>query len=360
MKIKRELFVHLLESCMPGVSPREVVQQSSSFVFTDGDIITFNEEIAVRVKSPLKITCAVLAEPLLAILRLLVEDEIEIEKTEKELLVKGNRRRAGIAIENEILLPLEHLETPKKWKPLSDNFRTGVGLVKECASTDEAKFDLTCIHVHPEWIEAFDEYQLARYQIPTGVKAQILIKKRALQYIIPLGMSEFSETETFIHFRNQSGIVLSCRRYVADDFPDKLLTNILNKAGGDVVILPKGLKEACDKAEVFSSTDVREDNKISISLAPGRCRVRGEGHFGWFTECKKIKYDGPVLSFLISPELARLLTLRYKKCRISKTALRAGDSVFSYVASLSSAEKKTKKDKTKNKPTKTKKAQTKE
>ena len=138
-----------------GVSAREFIEQSSCFVFQDGMVMTFNDEVACRKDTHLKVTGAVQAAALLAILEKMPDDELDVEENEKgELEFRGKGRRFGIVRDAEIFLPIDRVENPEKWKPLAPEFTEAVGLTRHCVSTDENKFLLTCIHIHPEYIES--------------------------------------------------------------------------------------------------------------------------------------------------------------------------------------------------------------
>ena len=57
--INRELFLEQLESVQPGLSTREIIEQSSCYVFRGGEVITFNDEIACSQKCDIGIEGAV-------------------------------------------------------------------------------------------------------------------------------------------------------------------------------------------------------------------------------------------------------------------------------------------------------------
>lgn len=349
MLVNREKFLHVLECCAPGVSAREIIQQSSNYVFNEGWVYTFNEEVAVTCKSPLgdSLTGAVPAEPLRAILQKLGEKEVEVEQGKNELLIKGRGgRRSAIVMESKITLPLEHLEKPGKWRDLPEKFIDAVELVQDCTSSDDAKWMLACLHIHPKWIESFDEIQFARYRLKTGFEVPILIKQTALQHIIPLGMTQVSETDTFIHFRNPQKLVLSCRRHVVQYPPMDAI--VKGSAEGEPVHLPKGIIDASDRCEVFSASNSKYGNKLKVDLKPGKCWIHGDGQFGNHTEPSKLKYSGPELSFMVRPHMLKQLVTRYNDCIISPKALRAGDKIFIYVTTLGAV----KGDKDKSKGTK--------
>ena len=292
-KIEREALLQQLESVQAGLSSREVMEQSSCFVFQNGTVQTYNDEIACKQDCVLEMTGAVQAEPLLGILRKMTEGTILISSTEEELVIEGKGRKAGIRMEQEILLAVDGIEP-------SDNF------------------------------------QVSRYTLETSLEESTLVRRDSIKHIIELGMTQFCETESWIHFRNPANLVLSCRRYAdeANDFPD--LSPILDFKG-EPTSLPTGLGEAVEKAEVFSSEST-DENQILISLKAGKLRIRGEGNFGWFTEIKKLKYKGDGLSFRISPKLLSDLVERHNECEITSDRLKVEGGNFVYVTSLSISE----------------------
>src|SRR6185369_3775657 len=99
------------------------------------------------------------AEPLKNILHKLQADLLEFYVQNGKLYIKGKGERIWIPISEKIELPIENLEVPTKWKSLPKTFSEGLKLVCGCARKDESRFELTCIHIHPEWIEAYDTNQ---------------------------------------------------------------------------------------------------------------------------------------------------------------------------------------------------------
>lgn len=330
--VRREDLLHQLESVQPGLSSREIIEQSSCFVFRDGRVMTYNDEVACAGDCVLKLTCAVQSAPLLALLRKLLEEDIEIEEDMErgELVIIGERRRAGITREAKILLPVDKVEKPGKWSALPEEFMEGVNMVQHCASHDESQFALTCVHLHPKWIEACDNFQATRIKMDVGVKASTLVRRDSIKHIVTMGITEFSESESWIHFRNPAGLVLSCRRYM-ETYPDlkELLT-----FDGTPITLPKGLGEAADKAAIFSAEST-EDNQVSVDLLPGKLRLRGVGTSGWFEERRKVDYDGKPLSFLISPSLLIDLVSKHNEAEITDGRLRVNGGKWRYVTCLS-------------------------
>jgi len=332
-RVQREEFLQKLLAVQPGLSAKEVIEQSSCFVFQNGQVMTYNDEVACVAKSGMdgKFEGAVRAQPLLALLEKMVEDELELQTTASELLVTGKRKRAGIAMEKEILLSIGTVEKPKGWKDLPGDFCEAIGIVQECAGKDDTRFNLTCIHIHPKWVEACDNIQVTRYRLKTGVEQKSLIRRDSIKQVVNYGMTSFSETPSWVHFRNGSGLTLSCRRYL-EDFPDLDEAGLFNVKGKKLT-LPKGLAEAADKAGVFSATNA-DDDVVSIELRPGGLRIKGAGALGWYQEVKKLVYSGPAMTFLISPKLLAELIKHHSDCEVTPERLKVDGGKFVYVTCL--------------------------
>lgn len=330
MKINREQFLNDLNLVKAGLSPRELIEQSSCFCFVDGYVVTFNDEVACRKKVDLKIEGAVQANALLAILEKMDDDDLLVRENDNgELEFKGKRKGFGITKDAEIFLPIDRVEMPEKWRPLAKEFTEAVGLVQHCVSTDEARFLLTCIHISPDYIQACDNLQIMRCNMETGLKDSVLVRGISLAHISSLAMDEIALTKSWIHFRNQQGLIFSCRRYT-EDYPnlDKLIA-----FKGHNIVIPKGLAEASDRAAIFAA-DKAGDPLVKVSLKEGVIRILGEGLSGWYKEVKKVAYDGPPMEFVIAPELLKHISEKYSDAQLSENKLKVEGGGWRYVTVL--------------------------
>lgn len=332
MTVNRENLIQTLELVQPGLSPREIIEQSSCFAFSDGIVMTFNDELSCSMETNLKFTGAVQAAPLLDLLRKLPETEVEVEDTKEELIIYGKRRSAGIRMEAEVTLPVENVERPKKWKDLHEEFLEAIKLVEQCVGADESLFALTCVHIHPKWVEAMDNTQLARYRLTTGFSEPMLVRGSSVKQVVELGVTQFSETETWVHFKSESGLVISCRRHL-EEYRD--CTPYLKIKNGHPLTLPKGLSEAADKADIFSKEN--SENVVTVTLRPGKLRLEGKGVSGWYQESKKIKYSGDTLEFIISPVLLQEIVRKHNECELTEDKLIVDGGKWKYVSCLSKA-----------------------
>lgn len=341
--INREELLSQLESVQAGLSQKEVYEQSSCFVFQDGRVLTFNEDVACSLACPLEgIEGAVQADALLKLLHKMKGETLSVEQENGNLILTKGRERVRLKMESEITLPVAVVEKPgKNWTELSPEFLEALAIVQECAAKDETRYDLTCVHIHPKWLEATDQYQFIRYRLKTGETESILVKKSQLSHIVGLGMTEFNRTSTWIHFRNPTGVQLSCQWAPSADyeFPTKGISKFLETKGVPLS-LPKGLADAAEKAAIISSNNTETD-EIKVTLKNGQVRVVGyakdvgkyERYFA------KIKYSGRPLSFTISPKLFQEIVKRHPEALITENLIRVDGGRWQYAACLGIEEK---------------------
>lgn len=350
LKSRRQLL-NKLQQVSPGLATREIMDQSASFIFEGDKILTFNDEIMCIASYNSKITGAVHAKPLLSLLNKIPDEQVFIAVQDNQFYVEGqkakkanSRRRAGITMNAEILLSTESVEDPKDWQPLHPDFSNALDIVKDSASKDDLFFNLTCLHITPNYVEACDGHQATRYALETGLKNECLIKKDsvvALQGLIDSLPSEeddkkkklsiqVSEGQSWIHFRSKE-LQVSCRRWV-EDYVD--LDDLLDFTG-EKITLPGGLGEAVDCSEIFSQ-DNAEENLVEIKIRKNKLRIKGLGAHGWYEQISNVSYTGPDLAFLAPPKLLAKVTKMTNDCHITKDRLKIDAGTYVFAACLGS------------------------
>lgn len=298
--------------------------------------MTFNDEVACRKKTGVAITGAVQAAALFDILQKLDDETLQVtENEEGQLEFKGKQKAFGITKDKEIFLPIDRVETPERWRELPKEFTEAVALVQHCVSTDESKFLLTCVHISPEWVEACDNFQILRVKMNMGLKDSVLVRGTSLKDLTTLAMTEMALTKSWIHFRNESGLIYSCRRY-SENYPD--LSPLL-KGKGEPIVIPKGMAKASERAGVFAS-DPSGESQVQVSLAPGKIRIKGEGATGWYKEVSAVAYEGPPMEFLIAPSLLKQISDNHSDATISSDKLMVSGGHWRYVTVISGVKKK--------------------
>ena len=330
----RAQLLQVLETVRPGLSSKETIQQSTAFVFQDGVVSTFNDEVSCRTKSglPRDFAGAVPSDPLLRALQKMSEEEVSLTAKGGELRVKGKGREVGVRMEAEIVLPLDLVEPPGEWADLPENFEDALKTVVDVTGTNAEEFFTVCVQFTPDWVEATDRFQIARYNLDTGADSPFLVRSASLKPLIALNPTRVSQTKEWLHFRNPAKLFYSCRRHVYDQYPD--LGQYLEFTGTPTV-LPKGAADAAQLAAIFSGED-KDNDKVSVTLSRGTMTVRGEASYGWAREEMRTTYDGPTIEFRISPALLTQIVTRHNECRIEPGRLKVEGNQWTYVASLGS------------------------
>jgi hypothetical protein len=101
-------------------------------------------------------------------------------------------------------------------------------------------------------------------------------------------------------------------------------------------VLPGGLAEAVDKAKIFSSENV-ENDQVFVRMKAGKLLIRGEGAHGKFEEQKEVKFAGDV-SFMIAPRLLVEITKRTNDCVVGEGRLKIDTGRFVFVSCLGAVE----------------------
>lgn len=324
-----------LEAVKPGLGQKEVCEQATSFAFLPGEVVTFNDEIAVRYPIGLQITGAVRANELYKLISKIKDEEIELEATENELLISGKRAKAGLKLEAEIKLPLEELtELDGKWRKLPETFLPSVKMAFPFAAKDMSKPILSCVNIKGQMVEATDDFRII--QIDMGVAAKkafreaLQIPATAAKQLIRYSVKEFCCSPGWGHFRADSGAVFSCR-VMAEDFPDP---SPFFDVEGVELKLPKTMKELLEKAGVFSAAQSDSDEEVKITVENKKLTIRSEGESGWFEETVNCAFSGDPISFSVSPAMLKDILDHLQHCTVGDNSMLFVGDNFKYVVCL--------------------------
>lgn len=343
VRVDRLQLLERLDFVEPGRSPRDTVEQSSCFVFKAGWVVTYNEEICVRARVgldrhgrgvglPPEFEGAVVGRPLVELLRELPDREIEVESAGNEFRVFAGATRAGIRMNPEIMLPVDAVDRPAGWRPCV-GFSEAAQQVVPAAGRDGEEFLSCVVHVHRDYVEACDRYQLCRYDYDSGTTTPFLVRASALRGIVEIGPTKMGETDNWVHFRNDR-VVYSCRRYV-EDYPD--LNGMLDVRGTRIEF-PSQTVVSAGVAGVFTR-DEKDEDKVAVTISGGRMTVTGRGPDGWATRKMDMPgYDGPPASFRIPPRKLIDICEKGSEVYLSERRLRVDGDGWVYLCVLNVAD----------------------
>lgn len=336
-----------LTAVSPGLSKTDTIDQSSAFAFRGGRVMTYNEDLACVTRSglPKEFTGAVQSKPLLAILEKLEDEDLVFSFTPSRFKLRSpnGRREYGVAMEDAVRLPVDSVERPDKdsWEKLTSDFTEAVAVTHECASNNSEEVAQNAVHLTGKWVEATNDVQLIRYYVKVPVKKSVLVRKAAAKVVPQMDAQWMAETRNWVHFRNASGLLVSCQKLVGT-FGDADAMELLTPENEDDRFqFPKGLAAAAERVGVFTSDT--KDDMMYFDMGPDGVSVGGEGRGGEGREVvSKDPWKGTPLRFLIPPKLLVEMTRRNPDCYVGKSRLvmKGGDR-WVYTAAVDPPKQKT-------------------
>ena len=165
------------------------------------------------------------------------------------------------------------------------------------------------MHIFPGGVESCDNFRVSRFSVKTGAKKSLLVPGRHAGHLLNYdGVNSYGETEGWLHFRNDAGVVFCCRTY-AEEYPD--LDPLLEKRG-EPVRIPSRVQGMMDAAGVFVDAEHKVDAEITLHLS-SEIKLRTEGAVGWYEGKCKVKYSGTPCQIAINPYmLADVLNMKGK------------------------------------------------
>lgn len=336
MQVDRKELQRALEIVKPGLANKELIEQSTSFAFVKRKVITYNDEISVShpVKG-LRLTGAIKADKLYALINKIKKDALEINVEESEIVISAGRCRAGFTFQQEIKLPLdEELVEKGDWKPLPENFLKFMQFAVTSCGKDLSKAILTCVHVNENgYIEASDSRRITRCDLKDSMPVKtFLIPATSVIEVLKIEPNEIAEGKGWVHFHNAEGTTISCRLF-EDKYPD---TSYILRMTGTKVLLPKSIDNILERASVIAKRDHMLDELLLIKIWDNRIKISATSESGWFEESAKLEnYEGDPIAFQITPYLLKRILPETRACDISKTKIRFEGEGWVYISLLS-------------------------
>ena len=342
MKISREKLLWALEMTKPGVATKEVIEQSTKYIFWNGRVLTYNDEISVS--APLEdstLEGAVEAKPLYDLVSRLEDENLSLSHDENSLRIKTSRINVKLPLQ-PVALPfpvLERFENPGEEKPVPENLMQALRFCAPCCSTNLGRIALTCVHVTKDFAEATDGFQAVRYRFAgTMPVEEFLIPAAAVRelsgYEITAIFENNDEEDTWIHFSAKAGVRFSVRK-IDVQFPavDKILT--LDES--IPIRFPADVIGAVNRAKIFASADGTGLDKLKVRLDSGKLTFLAEGEFGHFEETCEVDSEASASFATFLDPLRNALT-NSSECQFAKNRISFSGENWQYVIAVTKDE----------------------
>jgi DNA polymerase III sliding clamp (beta) subunit (PCNA family) len=330
MKIQRKDLLRHLESCAPGLSTSGNLEQAECFIFSDGYVHTFNDEMYCKQETVLSMRCAVPAKPLLETLRKLTEDEIDVvhDIDKGVLTIKcANVRKITLNIHADAVNHHASVPQPENWQDVPPVFADALAMTADSAAKESEEFVLSCVHISPHGLQATDTFQAIRYRLECPVSKPTLIRRSACASVNGLGVAAICEVEGWLYLKTYTGLQVAVRTY-DEEFPD--LSEAFKQESRASLRFPPCLLDALAKASIFLA-DTGSGKQAQIRLKPNKVMIRGQNESGTYEEIRDIEYDGPSRSFGLNPKYVQTLLKHDYPISLTDNAMRVRGESFSYI-----------------------------
>ena len=289
MKLDRLEFLAILKTAICGAHQAEVLEQSHCFIFQKESITAFNGEILAQVKflNPLG-EFAVPAYDLIQLVTKFPDKEISLDMKSQQLVVSGKKRRAGLTVQSEILLPIEDVEVPSKLGKIKEGTMAAMVMAAKICSSGHEDYRVSHIHVSPDKVQATDKFRFLRVAVDTGLRTT-LIPSEALLAIPDIKITKAKMGKGWL-WLGSKGVRLGICCSDEDYFEDELIDSVIAIKGASPVQLPKEMSNVVDRALIMAKDDVTKMS--SITLTSKSITVRTQKESGWYEEKQPVKYKG--------------------------------------------------------------------
>lgn len=306
MKISKSNLLQALSVVKPGLASKELLEQTTSFAFVEGRVVTYNDEISIsHPVSGVDFEGAVNAKELYGLLSKIEKDEIEIEVKGTELLVQAGRVKAGLKLEGEVKLPLKAI--PEKMEKISNpsRFTKLLSFAMQTCSKDPSQPKLSCISLKKNGvIIGSDSYRLLHSEADPLPVPDFLLPSSSASDIIKINPLYISLEKGWVHFKNEEGTVVSSRRVEDDYMPEDQIQNVLDFDKIGEIEFPSRINQILERVSLFAKGDTPLDELVEVVIEGGKMMLKAssEGTGSWVEEKASIEFDGSI-AFLITPSL---------------------------------------------------------
>jgi len=298
--IKRTDLIEVMEAVRPGLQEgKTLIDQAECFVFMDGEVITFNDEVSVSCPCDfIDIEGSVRAKEMHAYLKRISDEFITLEQTTDQLRVKAGRKDSGFAFEAEVRLPVDAIPMPEddEWHTLPKDFCEALTFVSFSIGKDYSNLVLTNAYIHDKCVDASDNMRMTRRLLGKKVPVPFFVPIRQLKTLVGYNPVEYAVVGDWVHFANDFGVIFSVLQ-VKGSFPD---IGKYFETDGTEIKVPAEITEGAERAEIFLNSIVQDENLVEVSSDGTGMTITAKGPSGWTKE--EFEYKGKEFKFSMPPK----------------------------------------------------------
>lgn len=322
MLINRKLLLDTLAFVRSGLAAREILEQTCSFIFMDGRVVTYNDEVSVSMPLPLNIKGAVQSKEFYALLAKATGMDIDISVVDGQLVLTGNTGMiATMPINNEILVPIDEMPAANNdlWNPLDESFPERLKLCLQTVSKNAVKPALCAVHWKAGILESSDNYQITRCTLSTSLSdgVEVLLPSRSASELVRFGPVFCQIADGWIHFKSLDGVIFSCR-FSTTPYPDLGAVIAFQFESSTPVKFSPRLPKILERSLILAARYSEGEPFVHVSIRDNQLTVKAGQGSSRFEEPCTVKCAGD-FEFRINPEFLRKMLEVEAKANIAKS-----------------------------------------
>jgi len=352
MRINRDQLLEALEVVKPGLASKELIEQTTSFAFLDGMVVTYNDEISIsHPVEGIEFEGAIKAKELYGLLNRIDKKVVSLSISDEgtELLFNAGRIRSGLRLETDIKLPIDEFNVEgAEWKEIKNpsQLRNSIALCAETCATDMSRLKLTCVDIKNNGViqgsDGFRFLQCLGEALPFTDDEFLLPAHNAVE-VSKFEFSSIMVDKGWVHFKNEDvGSIFSCR-FIEEEYVDQnIIENVVQFEDPILLPFPKKMIKMIDLVGQFAERKYIMDEKVDVIIEDGHIMLKAETEDtkSWVKNVAAIDTEEK-LSFSLTPSLFKNILLLSGHCSINpkRTKIKfsmeiGGDYSWCYVIML--------------------------
>lgn len=339
MIINKVELLEILTKLKPGLAKKGIIEQTTHFIFTSKDIITFSDQIAIVHPFDIDVSFSVKGDDFYKLICGIDEEEFDLSIKEEKVIIKSDKTKASMSTMvdkkdriDDLLVSLKR-EMRKEWNPLSKKFVEGIYLTMFSAAKDLSMGSLSCLYIKGTDILSSDSLRASWYTLDEPM-TEFLISATDAQELAKFegysSITKWLESDNWLHFKTENEVTFSIKKIIGvfKDLKSKFDTK------GEVINLPKELQEALDTMSFIAEGDIEVNKIVSVKIENNLITCKAEKEIGWVEKIIECEYEGKPLQFLVNPIFLSQILKKTSKMILSDTIALFETNNFKHILSL--------------------------
>lgn len=292
-----------LQEALEFVNPGLGKEENEDLVrFEKNYVRTYSSNISVLHPFETGIVGSVAGKELVALAKKLPEQDLNLSQSDSKLFIKGNQADIQFNFSTLMMPTIDIPEEGGVWHKLPKDFSEMVAVASLSCSSKARNPIYNCVVVEKDAVVACEnghrglevlmesEFKGGKLNIH-GKLAKELIKYHPYEICI--------EGNSWFHFKNAFGTIVSLRQYATGEFSQAFYDNLEHK--GVEVDIPGGTKKLVERSSILAGKGHRD--YVTVNVSKGKMVIKGKSETGQYTEIIKLKNSDVKVEFSIHPVL---------------------------------------------------------